>query len=196
MLKPVALGGNWPTTTFCGGKSATKKALPVRLTHRPGLPTPVFPQDQLVTLACLDCTPSIRKNFHNWEMRQAGKTDETLDISGVNHHSPWKAAFLRKKRIEAAWQTGNVPARELIGHDDHVVTCLQFDGNRIVSGSDDNTLKVRTYIRFSVIMTLDQGCRICQRLWPQAIMSLYWVRLPNQLDLRSYVSHVISLMAL
>jgi hypothetical protein len=31
----------------------------------------------------------------------------------------------------------------LKGHDDHVITCLQFSGNRIVSGSDDNTLKVQ-----------------------------------------------------
>jgi len=30
----------------------------------------------------------------------------------------------------------------LKGHDDHVITCLEFCGNRIVSGSDDNTLKV------------------------------------------------------
>ena len=30
----------------------------------------------------------------------------------------------------------------LKGHDDHVITCLQFFGNRVVSGSDDNTLKV------------------------------------------------------
>ena len=91
-----------------------------------------------------DCTPTILKNFRQWEARQVGKSDEFLDISGLNHHSPWKAAFLRKKRIESAWQSGNVPQRELVGHDDHVVTCLQFDGSRIVSGSDDNTLKVRT----------------------------------------------------
>ena len=30
----------------------------------------------------------------------------------------------------------------LKGHDDHVITCLEFCGSRIVSGSDDNTLKV------------------------------------------------------
>ena len=30
----------------------------------------------------------------------------------------------------------------LKGHDDHVITCLQFCDNKIVSGSDDNTLKV------------------------------------------------------
>jgi len=30
----------------------------------------------------------------------------------------------------------------LKGHDDHVITCLEFCGSKIVSGSDDNTLKV------------------------------------------------------
>ena len=28
------------------------------------------------------------------------------------------------------------------GHEDFVITCLQFDGKRIVSGSDDNSLKI------------------------------------------------------
>ena len=36
------------------------------------------------------------------------------------------------------------PVQVLKGHDDHVITCLQFSGNRVVSGSDDNTLKVST----------------------------------------------------
>lgn len=89
-----------------------------------------------------DCTKIIRKNFHTWESRQGPKSEDSGEISGLNHHSPWKAAYLRKKRIEQAWQSANVRPRELVGHDDHVVTCLQFDGNRIVSGSDDNTLKV------------------------------------------------------
>ena len=30
----------------------------------------------------------------------------------------------------------------LKGHDDHVITCLEFSGTKVVSGSDDNTLKV------------------------------------------------------
>lgn len=37
----------------------------------------------------------------------------------------------------------NVTFLQLLkGHDDHVITCLEFCGTRIVSGSDDNTLKV------------------------------------------------------
>ncbi|XP_019870810.2 F-box/WD repeat-containing protein 7 isoform X2 [Aethina tumida] len=57
--------------------------------------------------------------------------------------SPWKAAYMRQNLIEANWRSKPIrPPKMLKGHDDHVITCLQFCGNRIVSGSDDNTLKV------------------------------------------------------
>lgn len=52
---------------------------------------------------------------------------------------------MRQHRIEMNWRITPIrPARVLKGHDDHVITCLQFSDNRIVSGSDDNTLKVAT----------------------------------------------------
>lgn len=81
-----------------------------------------------------ECPPAIKQKY-------LSKKRFNL-ISGSNDHSPWKEAYLRKKKIELSWEKGNIKPKELIGHDDHVVTCLQFDGNRIVSGSDDNTLKV------------------------------------------------------
>lgn len=57
--------------------------------------------------------------------------------------SQWKAAFMRHHTIEMNWRVRPIrPPKVLKGHDDHVITCLQFSGNRIVSGSDDNTLKV------------------------------------------------------
>lgn len=57
--------------------------------------------------------------------------------------SPWKAAYMRQHIIEMNWRSRPIrTAKVLKGHDDHVITCLQFCGNRIVSGSDDNTLKV------------------------------------------------------
>jgi len=70
--------------------------------------------------------------------------------SAANHQSapiitpsPWKATYMRHRNIELNWRVRPIPqARQLKGHDDHVITCLQFCGNRIVSGSDDNTLKV------------------------------------------------------
>lgn len=57
--------------------------------------------------------------------------------------SPWKAAYMRQHTIEMNWRIKPIrPPKVLKGHDDHVITCLQFNGSRIVSGSDDNTLKV------------------------------------------------------
>ncbi|EFX81440.1 hypothetical protein DAPPUDRAFT_50336 [Daphnia pulex] len=55
----------------------------------------------------------------------------------------FQATYMRHRNIELNWRVRPIPQpRVLKGHDDHVITCLQFCGNRIVSGSDDNTLKV------------------------------------------------------
>lgn len=61
-----------------------------------------------------------------------------------NHNSsPWKQAYMRQHNIKMNWRTKPIRTPKVLkGHDDHVITCLQFSGNRIVSGSDDNTLKV------------------------------------------------------
>uniref|UniRef100_A0A671TT70 F-box/WD repeat-containing protein 7 n=1 Tax=Sparus aurata TaxID=8175 RepID=A0A671TT70_SPAAU len=69
--------------------------------------------------------------------------------------SPWKSAYIRQHRIENNWRKGDT--REplvLKGHDDHVITCLQFSGDLIVSGSDDNTLKVWSAITGKCLRTL------------------------------------------
>lgn len=50
---------------------------------------------------------------------------------------------MRQHIIEMNWRSRPIRTPKILnGHDDHVITCLQFCGNRIVSGSDDNTLKV------------------------------------------------------
>nr|XP_033806007.1 F-box/WD repeat-containing protein 7-like isoform X1 [Geotrypetes seraphini] len=70
-------------------------------------------------------------------------------------YSPWKFAFMRQHKIDMNWRHGDIrPPKVLKGHDDHVITCLQFCGNRIVSGSDDNTLKVWSAITGECVQTL------------------------------------------
>ncbi|XP_065452841.1 F-box/WD repeat-containing protein 7-like [Chrysemys picta bellii] len=70
-------------------------------------------------------------------------------------YSPWKFAFMRQHKIDMNWRSGDLRAPKVLkGHDDHVITCLQFCGNRIVSGSDDNTLKVWSAVTGECVQTL------------------------------------------
>ena len=77
--------------------------------------------------------------------------------AAINSGSPWKQAYMRQHNIKMNWRTKPIrPPKVLKGHDDHVITCLQFSGNRIVSGSDDNTLKVWSAVTGKVsVMTLN-----------------------------------------
>lgn len=78
--------------------------------------------------------------------------------SGAITNNQWKQMYLIKHRIGHNWRhvelTSSHRLRTLKGHDDHVVTCLQFCANRIVSGSDDNTLRVWNAITGKHMKTL------------------------------------------
>lgn len=68
---------------------------------------------------------------------------------------PYKQLFVYCHKLEMNWRINALrPAMYLKGHDDHVVTCLQYDGVRIVSASDDNTLKVWSVETGNLIRTL------------------------------------------
>jgi len=70
-------------------------------------------------------------------------------------YSPWKSGFMRQHNIEMNWRVNPIRTPKVLkGHDDHVITCLQFSGNRIVSGSDDNTLKVWSAMTGKCLRTL------------------------------------------
>ncbi|XP_074865407.1 F-box/WD repeat-containing protein 7-like [Carettochelys insculpta] len=70
-------------------------------------------------------------------------------------YSPWKFAFMRQHKIDMNWRSGDLRAPKVLkGHDDHVITCLQFCGSRVVSGSDDNTLKVWSAVTGECVQTL------------------------------------------
>uniref|UniRef100_A0AAZ3SLX4 F-box/WD repeat-containing protein 7 n=1 Tax=Oncorhynchus tshawytscha TaxID=74940 RepID=A0AAZ3SLX4_ONCTS len=73
-------------------------------------------------------------------------------------HSPWKSAYVQQHRIESNWRTGDITSPKVLkGHDDHVITCLQFCGDLIVSGSDDNSLKVWSALTSKCLRTLMSG---------------------------------------
>lgn len=71
--------------------------------------------------------------------------DQGCTSSSLVARCPAKASFVRCQTVLAKWRRGE-PKRRIVlrGHDDHVITCVQVydNGRRVVSGSDDNTLKV------------------------------------------------------
>ena len=56
----------------------------------------------------------------------------------------WRTLFMRQHRLRMRWISG-VPhnTSRMEAHGAHVITTLQFDNDYIVTGSDDNTVKVR-----------------------------------------------------
>jgi len=70
-------------------------------------------------------------------------------------YSTYKLGFMRQHNIEMNWRQRPIRSTKVLkGHDDHVITCLQFSGTRIVSGSDDNTLKVWSAVTGKCLRTL------------------------------------------
>ncbi|XP_011314214.1 F-box/WD repeat-containing protein 7 [Fopius arisanus] len=89
------------------------------------------------------------------DLRDSPPTKRKACRTTGNCGSPWKQAYMRQHNIKMNWRTMPIrPPKVLKGHDDHVITCLQFSGNRIVSGSDDNTLKVWSAVTGKCLRTL------------------------------------------
>lgn len=92
------------------------------------------------------------------DLRDVSFTKRKSNRSNGICSSPWKQAYMRQYSIKMNWRTKPIrPPKVLKGHDDHVITCLQFSGNRIVSGSDDNTLKVWSAVTGKVLSHLSSA---------------------------------------
>ncbi|KAK0410128.1 hypothetical protein QR680_004962 [Steinernema hermaphroditum] len=85
--------------------------------------------------------------------------DEDSNITGpflpLVQRCWWKAVFLRQTRIRATWRSRDIRGYcPLKGHDEHVITCLQIHGDLIITGSDDNTIKVWSASQAKCLHTL------------------------------------------
>ncbi|KRY20950.1 F-box/WD repeat-containing protein 7 [Trichinella patagoniensis] len=108
------------------------------------------PQDLLTASLTCKSWRALTEDHHLWKnicqrMNVFVPEREEISISKSSSNSSclWKRCYLRHCAVELNWRRGS-PIRELFlrGHDEHVITCLQVWNGRIVSGSDDDTLKV------------------------------------------------------
>ncbi|KAK6015621.1 WD domain, G-beta repeat protein [Ostertagia ostertagi] len=73
----------------------------------------------------------------------------------VYSRSVWKATYLRRCRIAANWRRLPIGGSMVLrGHEEHVITCLQIQGDMLVTGSDDNTLRVWSIEQGKLLFTL------------------------------------------
>lgn len=69
--------------------------------------------------------------------------------------NPYKRAYLIDYNVTRNWCARPLPKPFVLrSHDEHVITCLKFDGFRVVSGSDDCTLKVWCALTGKLLQTL------------------------------------------
>ncbi|CAI2354131.1 unnamed protein product [Caenorhabditis sp. 36 PRJEB53466] len=73
----------------------------------------------------------------------------------VFERAPDKSRFLRSDKIEKNWRVNHILGSAVLrGHEDHVITCMQIHEDLLVTGSDDNTLKVWSIDKGEVKYTL------------------------------------------
>ncbi|KAG9290880.1 hypothetical protein G9A89_011030 [Geosiphon pyriformis] len=72
---------------------------------------------------------------------RADITEENLPLVPSAGH-PYKAIYRRHYLIRQNWNNGRSRHISFPGHGNNVVTCLQFDSDKIISGSDDQCINV------------------------------------------------------
>ncbi|CAB3398919.1 unnamed protein product [Caenorhabditis bovis] len=73
----------------------------------------------------------------------------------IFERAPDKAKYMRSVRIARNWRENSIHGSCILrGHEDHVITCMQIHDDLLVTGSDDNTLKVWSIDRGVCLFTL------------------------------------------
>ncbi|EPB92633.1 F-box and WD-40 domain-containing protein CDC4 [Mucor circinelloides 1006PhL] len=71
------------------------------------------------------------------------------------HIANFKKLYARHHTLKQNWRKGRAVERSFRGHDKFVVTCLQFDDDKIVSGADDSHVNIYSTATGKKRMTLE-----------------------------------------
>lgn len=100
------------------------------------------------------------------------KIPSTNDVYLSEEEQSWYYWFKQRYQLENRWNIGKVASHYLIGHQDSVY-CLQFDDEKIITGSRDQTIKIWDLNQYQCIHTLEghQGSVLCLKYNDEVIIS-------------------------
>ncbi|KAF9408150.1 SCF ubiquitin ligase complex subunit cdc4 [Podila epigama] len=112
-----------------------------------------------------DAAPPSPTTSHTGRFNDMDSEDETMEQHDPLEESfgpmppstahPCKALFRRHWIIRQNWAKGRAKHIRFPGHSNHVVTCLQFDSEKIISGSDDQCIHVYDTVTGNRLKKLD-----------------------------------------
>ncbi|KAF9313818.1 SCF ubiquitin ligase complex subunit cdc4 [Podila horticola] len=112
-----------------------------------------------------DAAPPSPTTSHTGRFNDMDSEDETMELHDPLEESfgpmppstghPFKALFRRHWIVRQNWTKGRAKYIRFPGHSNHVVTCLQFDSEKIISGSDDQCIHVYDTVTGSRLKKLD-----------------------------------------
>ncbi|KAG0332122.1 SCF ubiquitin ligase complex subunit cdc4 [Podila humilis] len=112
-----------------------------------------------------DAAPPSPTTSHTGRFNDMDSEDEAMEMHDPLEESfgpmppstdhPFKALFRRHWIIRQNWTKGRAKYIRFSGHSNHVVTCLQFDSEKIISGSDDQCIHVYDTVTGNRLKKLD-----------------------------------------
>jgi len=113
---------------------------------------------------------ALKENRDQLERHGKVKDDDAKASKGHNEKAIcWKSVFRERFKLRRSWLSGKCHVRTFEGHSEGI-SCVQFDGTRIVSGSHDKTIRVwniKTNSKWSVLtLTGHSGEVRCLHLEP------------------------------
>ncbi|KAG0269443.1 SCF ubiquitin ligase complex subunit cdc4 [Linnemannia exigua] len=104
-------------------------------------------------------TTSLTGRFNDADSEDEAMDQDPIDepfgpMSPSTDH-PFKALFRRHWITRQNWTKGRAKHIQFRGHSDRVVTCLQFDSEKIISGYDDQSIHVYDTVTGRRLMKLD-----------------------------------------
>ncbi|KAK2757114.1 hypothetical protein FQN54_005084 [Arachnomyces sp. PD_36] len=83
-----------------------------------------------------------RKEFNGGQsLSKSTKKKRALGLGKTVPNQDWRQMYFIRQRLERRWKEGSAAAIYLHGHKDSVY-CVQFDENKIITGSRDQTIRI------------------------------------------------------